>query len=136
MSASATEILFHTDGSIELLPDSLVVDFKSTVQRSLVNCLIAEGSDTVFPQRGIDLLTRAIGGSLLNQRAAQHAGNYAASDTLFFGREHDMIDAPFKLAVMELEVTTLSIDLLELYASFLSVGGENVSFPITNALTV
>ncbi len=135
MSASATEILFHTDGSIELLPDSLVVDFKSTVQRSLVNCLITEGSDKIFPRRGVDLFVRAVGGSLLNSRAAQHAGNYASSDTLFFGRENDLIDAPFKLEFMQLIVNSLTIDLLELNASFVSVGGERISFPITNVLT-
>lgn len=135
MSASATEILFHKDGSVELLPDSLVTDFKSTVQRSLVNCLITKGSDKIFPRRGTDLLTRAIGGSLLNQRAAQHAGNFASSDTLFFGREHDLIDSPFKLAAMQLSVSLLSLDLLDLHASFVSVGGEGMSFPITNALT-
>ena len=135
MTTKAPEILFNADGSIELLTGGLVVDFRATAQRAMLNLLAVKGRDKVFPKRGTDLLVRALGGSLLNLRAAQHAGNFAASDTLFFTREFDVTESSSKLSEMRLSVATLSLDLLDLQAGFLSVGGENLSFTITNALT-
>jgi hypothetical protein len=133
MSSTATEILFLPDGSVELLPRSSVTGFPATVQRALVNCLEIQGADPIFPRRGTDLLARALGGSLLNLRAAEHAGNFAASDTLFFGREYDITDSQFKLAEMQLSVAVLSLAVLELQASFVSIGGVTTSFAITNS---
>jgi len=133
---SATEILFHPDGMVELLTGGTVSDFKATVQRTLVNFLLPQGEDALFPQRGTDLLARALGGSLLDIRAAEHAGNFAASDTLFFGRANDLTDSDMKMAAIQLSVATLSLNLLDLEASFLSVGGVNMSFKFKNSLPV
>lgn len=131
---SATEILFHKDGAIELLTDGRVSGFQATVQRALVNLLVVQEKDPIFPDRGTDLLARALGGSLLNIRAAEHAGNFAASDTLHFGRINDLTDRGDKLADLQLSVATLSLNVLDLEAAFLSVDGKNVSFKIKNSL--
>jgi hypothetical protein len=133
MPTTATELLFLPDGSVELLPQGSVTGFPATVQRAMVNCLEVQGEDPIFPRRGTDLLARALGGSLLNLRSAEHAGNFAASDTLFFGREYDVTESQFKLAEMQLSVAVLSLAVLELQASFVSIGGVTLSFSIINS---
>ena len=108
--------------------------FQATVQRAMMNLMSTKGGDAIYPLRGTDLLARALGGTLLNLRAAEHAGNFAASDTLFFGRQNDLTDSDMKMAAIQLSVTSLSLNLLEMGASFLSVSGENVSFEIKNSI--
>jgi hypothetical protein len=127
-------MLFREDGTVELLTGGKVTGFQATVQRALLNLMVTKGSDPIFPLRGTDLLTRALGGTLLNLRAAEHAGNFASSDTLFFGRQNDLTDSSVKMAAIQLSVASLSLNLLDLEAAFLSISGENVSFKIKNSL--
>lgn len=131
---SATEIVFLPDGHIALVTDRQVDDFLATTQRALVNIMIVQGQDKIFPLRGTTLLAFALGGSLLNTRSAEHAGNFAASDTLYFGRAQDFTDSDSKMAAIELTVDSLTYNVLTLRAAFLSIGGQNLSYSVSNSL--
>lgn len=53
-------------------------------QKYLINTGTSKGTDKIFPQRGTDLMAGAIGGSIIDSVAAEHLGNFAALDTLYF----------------------------------------------------
>lgn len=123
---------FDENGHPILRSADQVGGFEATCQNAIINLLVEAGSDPVFSSRGTDLLLRGLSGRINNYRQAEHAANFAASDTLFFGREHDTGDASDKMRQIELTpVLTSATDNLTLEAAFLSVGGVNLSYRIT-----
>lgn len=53
-------------------------------QKYLINTATTMGSDRIYPGRGTELLAEAIGGTVIDQTAAAHIGNFAALNTLRF----------------------------------------------------
>ncbi len=128
----STALQFDADGSVLLLTDQSASGFAATVQNALVNLLTEQESDALFPDRGTALLQRSLDGGYVDTRAAAHQANFAASDTLFFGRNHDTADAGDKLAEVRLEVHKLNLVTMELRASFTSVAGVTLSYQLNN----
>lgn len=61
-----------------------VGDRQCVEQKYLMNIATAKKSDPIFPARGTDLLTRAIGGAVVDSASAKTLGNFAATDTIYF----------------------------------------------------
>lgn len=70
--------------------DSKILWTQSTQDRSCVeqkyimNVATDNGSDTIFPDRGTDLLASAIAGSVTDDSSADALGEFAATDTIYF----------------------------------------------------
>lgn len=80
----------HFDGG-----EDTVFDFRTPVegkdmyiQKMLINIATEKGSDPLYPDRGTNLVSDAVGGLVVNGQAAAHSGNFAALSTnLFVNRE-------------------------------------------------
>lgn len=129
----APELIFTPEGDVFLATGATVSGFNASTQHALVNLLSRRGQDPLFPDRGTTIVSRALAGVLIDNRAAEHEANFAAADTLFFGREHDVAASSDKLADLRLEIITLNTLQLDLAATFVSVDGRVLSFPLTNA---
>ena len=80
---------FNADGRVQLLPE-LCTGNACLRQNAVVHLLTSEGSDPVFPDRGTTLLRDAVRGAVVNRQGAEHVANFAALDTLFFMRQHEL----------------------------------------------
>ena len=132
---SSPEITFRSDGLVSLDLNKGVSGALAVCQNALVNLLEIQGRDALFPLRGVDLLDRALSGAILDRRTADHAGNFAASDTLFFGRQWEVADTPDKLDKVFLSATISSASTLRVECTFVTIDGRVFSFPITSNIT-
>lgn len=71
------------DGTCFIL-DKIVEDKSLFEQKYLINTATSQGTDKIYPQRGTNLLASAIGGTIVDWNASMHAGNFAATDTIYF----------------------------------------------------
>lgn len=126
----STELTFHPDGLVSLDVNKEVSGALAVCQNALVNLLEIQGQDAIFPERGTDLLERALGGSILDRRTADHAGNFAASDTLFFSRQWEAADTGDKLDKIFLNATIAGAGNLRVESTFVTVDGRVFSFPL------
>lgn len=125
-------IAFKPGGAIALSLAEEVKGFQCTVQNALVNLLTDEGSDMIFPTRGTGLFKSALNSAIFNFRSASHVCNFAASETLFFGREHEVAVSGHKMSRINLDPVFLNLSRMDVQAGFLSIDGENISFKIEN----
>ena len=93
MAKSGIKIEFTAEGA-RVVWGQRVSGFQATVQDALVNMATAEGSARTHPERGTGLWASLNGGGMLDTASSQHAGNFAALDTVFFLRRHDDPDDP------------------------------------------
>lgn len=119
---------FEAGGGMRLMPDLKVSGMEAVVQNALVNLTTDAETDTLFPERGTVLFRSALSGGIFNFRSASHACNFAAVDTLFFSREHEVADAADKLAELVVDPSYLDVNRLDVQVSFESVGGQKMSF--------
>jgi len=129
MPKRALEILFENEGGVRL-SGGVVVGARAVVQSALVNLLTEADDDMVYPDRGTTILEAALSGRASSDRGAQHEANFAASDLLFFSREHDRNDPLDQLDTVVLNANLVGGGILDLEASFVTQSGENLSYPL------
>jgi hypothetical protein len=78
------KIDFSSAGGPKLDLASSIEGAYTSVQNALVNIATSQGSDSIFEDRGTNLLAQALQGRLVNLQAAQVASNFAAVDTTYF----------------------------------------------------
>ena len=81
------------EGGARLVFDETVEGTRNTAQKCLINVGTINGSDSMFADRGTQLLAQAVRSELISENTAQHAANFAALDTLTFVRVNDPQDA-------------------------------------------
>jgi hypothetical protein len=106
--------------------------FQAACQGQLVNLLNREGSDDLYPDRGTDIQSRALNSQLYSPRAAEHAGNIAASDCLFFHRRTTLGPAGDKIEAVELQLREINLYSVSYGVAFTSVDGRSLSFSLTD----
>jgi hypothetical protein len=124
-------IVFQKEGYIALALGQRVQGFKAVIQNAMVNLLTDAGTDLIYADRGTTLFFRALNAGIFNYRSASHACNFAASDTLFFSREHEEADADDKLNTVGLEPALLNFNRLDATVGFVSIDGRSASFQLT-----
>lgn len=129
MNASL-ELTFAPGGGLLLNTSSRVEGMRAVVQNALVNLLTDLSSDPVFPRKGTELMRQAFSGQIFDSRSAEHSASFAASDTLFFGREHDVAEAKDKIKEIFLVPKFPEALKLNLEATFVSIDDRRLSFPI------
>lgn len=77
-------VQFAGENGSRLLLNKSVDGKLLTQQKYLINTGTSKGSDAVFTDRGTDLATKIVGGNIVDATAAEHVGNFAALDTLYF----------------------------------------------------
>jgi hypothetical protein len=108
-----------------------VVGFEATVQNALVNLGTRQGTDPLYPERGTTLQKDASAGKLVELNSAQHASNFAASDTLFFLRDFDAVGDPDAISELKLAPANSDQKSLLLEATFLSADGRVLGLAAT-----
>ena len=91
-----------------LEPDQQVQDVQCVIQNAMINIGTIKGSDTVFPEKGTDLLLQAVRNGIPSVTQAQHYANYAAVDTLFFSRDTDIVTTDDSIQQILLTPSSLS----------------------------
>lgn len=130
----STALNFLPNGEVRILGHP-VESSRLSVQNALVNLLSERGRDPLYADRGTGILLEAVSGFVSTPRGAQHAANFAASDLLFFSREHDRAAPTARLRKITLLARIIGGNALELDTSFEIESGEVLSFPLeTNAL--
>lgn len=82
-------------------------------QKCLVNIATEVGSDPIYEDRGTDLMAEAVGGAIVSENDAIHAGNFAALDTMSFVAAHYPTDEETGESgspLRDLNITTLRIE--------------------------
>lgn len=130
----APALNFLPSGEVRILPQ-MVEGSRLTVQNALVNLLSEQDADALYADRGTGILMEALSGFASTVRAAQHAANFAASDLLFFSREHDRAATQDRLKSVELRARIVGGNVLELDTSFEIESGEVLSFPLETSAT-
>ena len=127
---NSISIILKPGGLAELDLTTKVGGFHAVVQNALVNLLTDQGVDVIYPGRGTDLLRTGLNSNIYNFQSASHACNFAASDTLFFSREHEQAEAKDKLDQIRILPSALSAERLDAEVGFASIDGRQMSFPI------
>lgn len=79
------DIRIRFDGSKSVFDFNTPVEGKDlSKQKVFLNLATEQGSDPLYPDRGTELLSQAIGGVMISNTEAQHCGNFAALDTEIF----------------------------------------------------
>lgn len=125
MAIEGIKITFTEDGA-RLNWGERVSGLYATAQKALVNLGTQEGSARVHPDRGTGLPAAVGSGGLLDLASAQHAGNFAALDTLFFLRATGVTDDPDMLAECKVIPSALSTQRLELGIQLTSNAGAKL----------
>ncbi len=118
------KIEFLDGGDLRIDPSSEVDGFDAVVQSCTVNLLVSKGSDPLFPDRGTDLLTRALSGAVFSSQSARHAANFASVDTLFFSRRKERADADDKPESVLLENLDFKAGKLSFEPRIISIDGR------------
>jgi len=112
------------------------VDFTKSVsgmdasaQVALVNIATELGSDRSAPGAGTNLLTQGLSGLLSNRRAAVHAANWAAAETLEFVNTNSPTEE--WLQGIWLELREFVPPRIELNAVIQGASGQSVGYPMT-----
>lgn len=82
-------IAVNFNGSNSSISNKIVEGIQLTSQKCLLNMATEAGMDRLYPTRGVDILSKAVAGAITDNNIAQHLGNFAALDTIFFVRETD-----------------------------------------------
>lgn len=105
--------------------------FAAAVQNALVNLGTAQGSDPLYPERGTTLQQAAVEGRLIDLNSAQHNANFAAVDTLAFGRIHTEASDPGGVAAVQLEPADFNGSRVLIDALFTANDGTTVGIKTT-----
>ena len=119
-------ISFTTPGACTVSTGTQVSGFEATVQNAMVNLGTDRGTDKVYQGKGTELLQTAVRDGLPGARAAQHAANFAAVDTLFFSRETDLKTEDTSLQGVSLVPDMLTMSRASFAASFQSIDGRTI----------
>lgn len=128
---SSIAIQFLPGGAIELVPDTVVSGFAAVAQSALMNLLTDSQTDILFEDRGTSLFIQAVSGGVYDLRSASHLCNFAASETLFFSREHETADTDDKLAAVQLAPVLVGLQRMDIQAGFQAVDGRTISYFVT-----
>lgn len=99
-------------------PYTVVDGFDATVQNAMLLVGTSQGSNRIFPDQGTNLLKRSISGVMIDNKAAEHECNFAATDVLFFGRPFDSADESVRLQLVKLSPLSLAGQRLTVQAQF------------------
>lgn len=77
-------VQFDGESGTRILLNEAVEGKLLTQQKYLINVGTSKGTDKIFPQRGTNLVGGAISGGIIDSVSAEHLGNFAALDTLYF----------------------------------------------------
>lgn len=119
------EILFEGEKGASLNFGGEVRDFRTQIQRALVNLATERGSDAFSTERGTTLFADALRGRITDDEDGSSA-NFAAVDTWFFLRETDPADEIHRTAQIRLAVVDITVNRLSLRCSMDSTQGETV----------
>lgn len=123
-------LIFSKNGaSFDVVP--LEGEFECAVQNALVNIGSVKGSDSVFEDKGTNLLKSALNGALVDLNSANHVTVAAALDTLLFSQATDYPDTTERLSTLALKPASFSGGVITIDAQFKSSLGR-VSGSITN----
>jgi hypothetical protein len=103
-----------------------VQDFNTTVQNSMVNLATQIGSDTLYPDKGTNLLMDAVQGLMINQQWANNSANFAAIKTIVFSQNNDLPGDPFSLQTLSLTADVFNIYNLNFSVTAVCVDGTVV----------
>lgn len=94
------------DGNTYIDLNNSVEDKNVTAQKVLINVVTVKGSDSLYENKGTDLMQSCIGAAIINNNAMQHIANFAAVSTLYFINDTDglAIDDPIGLADVYLKL--------------------------------
>lgn len=108
---------------------SSVAELDASAQVALVNIATEFGSDRSAPTAGTKLLSQGLAGLLSNRRAAVHAANWAAAETLEFVNTNSPTDE--WLQGIWLELKDFVPPRIELNAVIQGASGKSVGYPMT-----
>lgn len=77
------------NGEVYIDPSEKVTGFDATIQNALANIGTRKGTDRMYPDKGTNLLKRAVEGKIVGFNVANHETQLSAIDTLFFSREYE-----------------------------------------------
>lgn len=80
----AINVIFNGGEGTLIDWNNKVEDQACITQKYIINVATEKGTDPIFPDRGTDLLLRAIGGVVIDANSAAMIGNFAATDTIYF----------------------------------------------------
>jgi len=124
------KLIFGPSG-VEIDPLASVSGVEAKIQGALVNIGTSRGSDSVWPDRGTELLKNAVLNGVPGVVQAQHLANFAAVDTLFFQRQQEErtdLDSP---EVLKLTPASLDAGRMDLDLYFKSLGGAEYGLSST-----
>lgn len=105
---------------------STVNDFDTTVQNAIVNLGTTLGSDTLYPDKGTNLLIDAAQGLMINLQWANNSANFAALKTMVFSQSNEMPGDPYGLQTLSLTASTFNINNLSLAVVAVCTDGTTV----------
>ncbi len=126
-----TGIALDFTGELPELGTGKVAGFAATVQNALVNLGTGQGSDPLFPERGTTLQQDAVEGKLIDLNSAQHSSNFAAVDTLSFGKVYTATDDPDGLSTLQLAPADFTGSRVLIDALFTATDGRVVGVKTT-----
>jgi hypothetical protein len=97
------------NGEIYIEPTEKVTGFDATIQNALANIGTRRGTDRIYPDKGTNILKRAVEGKIVGLNVANHESQLAAIDTLFFSREYET-SADLSVRLGKVFMDTLSYD--------------------------
>lgn len=127
---SSIGIKFLNGGAISLALDEPVVGFAAVTQNALMNLITDSDTDVLFSDRGTSLFLSALQGGIYDLRSANHICNFAASETLFFSREHETADTDDKLNAVQLTPVFLGLQRMDAQAGFQSIDLRTMSYSL------
>lgn len=131
------KVIFNgPDGNTRLDLTQSVQDKDVTAQKVLINIPTIKGTDFLYPEKGTNLLKQCIGSVIIDSNTAQHIGNFAALDTIYFINDTDglTIDCPYGLADVDLQLKNYDAGLNVLHYFSVVTFPDGTSTPQSNLL--
>ena len=97
------------NGEVYMDPNEKVTGFDATIQNALANIGTRKGTDRMYPDKGTNLLKRAVEGKIVGLNVANHETQLSAIDTLFFSREYET-STDLSIRLGKVFMDTLSYD--------------------------
>lgn len=119
---------FQSGGELSIVTDEVVEGFRLVCQSALLNLLSEAGRDPIYSDRGTDLFSRALSGSVFDLRSASHECNFAASETLHFSRYVETADEADCLNAVQLKPVFVGLQRMDAEVGFESLDGRTFSY--------
>lgn len=104
------DIAIDFKGMCSLDPVREVVDRNATGQKCLVVALTVRGTDTLYPEKGTDLIDDFVGTNIVDTEVSLHMLNFAALDTFYFINDTDGLEPDAYEGLEEYDLDVLSYD--------------------------